>query len=268
VANRYWGDLTSEEFRALDPQSTVALLPVAAYEQHGPHLAVSCDTVIGEGLLGELIERLPDDLCVLVLPTMAVGKSNEHLRFPGTLTFSAETALRMWVELGECVHRAGLRKLVFVNSHGGNSDLLAVAARELRARLDMLAVVTQWRRFGLPEGLYSSREAAHGIHAGDVETSLMLHLRPDRVRADLVKDFPSRAEAMAGDYAYLRPTGLHAFGWIASDLNPHGAVGEAHLATAAKGQETAQFQVARFIDFLREVVRFPLESLDQSGPDA
>ena len=261
MRKRYWGDLTSAEFRALDPETTIALLPVAAYEQHGPHLAVSTDTVIGEGLMDELVAQLPDDLSVLVMPTMAVGKSNEHLRFPGTLTFSAETALRMWVELGECVHRAGLRKLVFVNSHGGNADLLAVAARELRARLDMLAVVTQWRRFGLPEGMYSSRESAHGIHAGDIETSLMLHLRPDRVRQDLVKDFPSRAEAMGAEYRYLRPTGLHAFGWIAGDLNPEGAVGEAHLGTAEKGRETAAFQVARFIDFLRDVESFPLESL-------
>ena len=111
MRKRYWGDLTSAEFRALDPATTIALLPVAAYEQHGPHLAVSTDTVIGEGLMGELVAQLPDDLSVLVMPTMAVGKSNEHLRFPGTLTFSAETALRMWVELGECVHRAGRKEV-------------------------------------------------------------------------------------------------------------------------------------------------------------
>ena len=261
MAKHHWGDLTSAEFLALDPQATIALLPVAAYEQHGPHLAVSTDTVIGEGLMGELVEHLPDDLSILVMPTLSVGKSNEHIRHPGTLTFSAEIALRMWVELGACVHRAGLRKLVFVNSHGGNADLLAVAARELRQQFDMLAVVTQWRRFGLPDGMFSKREASYGIHAGDIETSLMLHLRPDRVRPELIKDFPSSAEAMEGEYKYLRPTGLHAFGWIASDLSPDGAVGEANLGTAEKGRATAAHQVAGMIELLREIKRFPLTRL-------
>ena len=261
MAKHYWGDLTSSEFTKLDPQTTIALLPVAAYEQHGPHLAVSTDTVIGEGLMSELVESLPDDLSILVMPTLSVGKSNEHIRHPGTLTFSAETALRMWVELGACVQRAGLRKIVFVNSHGGNADLLAVAARELRQQFDMLAVVTQWRRFGLPEGLFSKREATYGIHAGDIETSLMLHLRPDRVRSELVRDFPSSAETMERDYKYLKPTGLHAFGWIASDLSPNGAVGEAHLGTADKGKLTAMHQVAGMIELLREIKRFPLSSL-------
>lgn len=257
----FWGDLTSEEFTMFDPELTIVLLPVAAYEQHGPHLAVSTDSVLGEGMLSILCQRLPDDISILVMPVLSVGKSNEHLRFPGTLTFSAETALRMWVELGECVSRAGLRKLVFINSHGGNADLLAVAARELRVRHNMLAAVTQWRRFGLPEGMFSAREMAHGIHAGDIETSLMLHFRPDRVRPEKIRDFLSYAEEMMNTYRYLRPIGPHAFGWIASDLNPDGAVGEASRATAEKGQLTADHQVTGFIEFLREVARFPLESL-------
>lgn len=257
----YWADLTSAEFRALDPQKTIAVLPVAAIEQHGPHLAVSTDATLGEGMIAELVNRLPDDVSILIMPMMSVGKSNEHARHPGTLTFSAETALRMWVELGECVHRAGLRKMVFINSHGGNAELLSVVTRELRVRFNMLAVLTQWRRFGLPEGMYTALEAAHGIHAGDIETSQMLHFRPDRVRMEHVRDFPPRAAELEKTYKYLKPTGLHAFGWICTDLNPDGAVGDASLATAEKGRLTAEHQALGFIELLREIARLPIEDI-------
>jgi creatinine amidohydrolase len=120
----FWSELTSGEFAALDPQSTIAVLPVAAIEQHGPHLAVSTDTVIAEGMIAEVVKQLPADLSILILPTQAIGKSNEHLRSPGTLTLTAETAIRAWTEIGESVSRAGLRKLVMVNSHGPTFRML------------------------------------------------------------------------------------------------------------------------------------------------
>jgi creatinine amidohydrolase len=167
----------------------------------------------------------------------------------------------MWVELGESVCRAGLRKLVFVNSHGGNTDLLSVVARELRVRHDMLVVTTSWRRFGLPDRLFTPAEAAHGIHAGDIETSLMLDFCPDLVRMDKARDFVSNAQAMEGRFKHLRPTGSAAFGWMASDLNPDGAVGDASIATAEKGRLTAKHQALGFIDLLRDIAEFPLTNL-------
>jgi creatinine amidohydrolase len=257
----YWADLTTKEFEILDPGRTVAVLPVAAIEQHGPHLSVATDTVINQGMLDELVKRLPEELSILILPIQAVGKSNEHLRSPGTLTLSAETALRVWVEIGESVARARLRKLVIVNSHGGNSDLLGVVTRELRIKCQMLAVHTAWSRFGKPEGLFAPAEAIHGIHGGDAETSLMLHFRPDLVRQEKTQNFVSSAQAMEKEFAYLRPTGLQAFGWIAQDLNPHGAVGDASLATAEKGRLTAEHQVAGFITLLKDVAKFDLARL-------
>ena len=257
----YWTDLTTKEFETLDPGRTVAVLPVAAIEQHGPHLSVATDTAINQGMLDELVQRLPEELSILILPIQAVGKSNEHLRSPGTLTLSAETALRAWVEIGESVGRAGLRKLVIVNSHGGNSDLIGIVTRELRIKCRMLAVHTAWSRFGKPEGLYSAAEAVYGIHGGDVETSLMLHFRPDLVRREKLQNFVSSAQAMEMEFAYLRPTGLQAFGWIAPDLNPHGAVGDASLATAEKGRATAEHQVSGFIALLKDVAKFDLARL-------
>src|ERR1700730_12244032 len=120
MPKRHWIELTTEEFAALDPEKTIAVLPIAAIEQHGPHLAVSTDTIIGQGMIDAVIARLPEDLSALFLPIQAVGKSNEHIRSPGTITYSAETALRVWTEIGESVARAGVRKLVIVTSHGGN----------------------------------------------------------------------------------------------------------------------------------------------------
>jgi creatinine amidohydrolase len=257
----HWIELTTKDFEVLDAAKTIAVLPIAAVEQHGPHLPVATDTAINQGMLGELVERLPEDLSILILPIQAVGKSNEHIRSPGTLTLTSETALRLWVEIGQSVARAGLRKIVLVNSHGGNSALLDVVTRELRVDHRMLAVHTSWSRFGRPEGMYTAAEGTHGIHAGDIETSLMLHFRPDLVRMDKAQDFVSSAQAMETEFAYLRPTGLQSFGWIAPDLNPHGAVGNASIATAEKGKATAAHQVDGFIRLLRDVAAFDLARL-------
>jgi creatinine amidohydrolase len=261
----FWAELKSNDFKGLDPERTIAVLPVAATEQHGPHLPVMTDTAIADGMIALLRERLPDDLRVLVMPVQAVGKSNEHLRSPGTLTLSADTLLRVLVEIGEGVHRAGLRKLVLANSHGGNVPVLATAARELRVRLGMLVATTHWRWFGLPDGLYDAVEARHGIHAGDIETSIMLAFRRDLVDMGKAKDFASTAIAMEREFTHLSAAGTHGFGWIAQDLNPDGAVGNAALATAEKGTRTAVHQVDGFIALLRDMTNFSLARLHASG---
>jgi creatinine amidohydrolase len=257
----FWGELRAKDFAGLDPEATIAILPVAAIEQHGPHLPVMTDTAIADGMIALLRDRLPDDISVLVLPVQSIGKSNEHLLSPGTLSLSAETLLRVLVETGEGVHRAGLRKLVLANSHGGNATVLATAARELRVRLGMLVVSTHWRWFGLPDGLYDAVEARHGIHAGDIETSLMLSFRRELVHMDEAKDFVSSAIAMEREFTHLTPAGTHAFGWIAQDLNPDGAVGDARRATTEKGHATAVHQADGFVALLRDITRFSLSRL-------
>lgn len=257
----FWGDLTSADFRALDKERTIAILPVAAVEQHGPHMPVLTDTIIADGMLAVLKRMLPPELSVLVLPTQAFGKSNEHILSPGTVTLSAQTLVEVVTEIGASVARAGLRKLVLMNSHGGNSDVLGIVARELRVRHNMLCVPTHWRRFGLPAGMYTPLEDKYGIHAGDIETSLMLYMRPDLVRMEKAKNFVSSGIAMENEFTHLRPGGLHGFGWIAQDLNPDGAVGDATLATADKGKQTAEHQVEGFIALLRDMTSFSLDRL-------
>jgi creatinine amidohydrolase len=256
-----WSELTTKDFEGLDPEKTIAVLPVAATEQHGPHLPVMTDVAIAEGMLACLKRRLPADMRVLVLPIQSIGKSNEHVLSPGTLTLSADTLLRVLVETGEGVRRAGLRKLVLANSHGGNASVIATAARELRVRFGMLAVATHWRWFGLPEGMYDAVESKHGIHAGDIETSLMLEFRKDLVRMDKAKNFVSSAVGMEKEFKHLTPAGTHSFGWIAQDLNPDGAVGNAAIAAAEKGARTAEHQAGGFIALLRDMTAFSLSRL-------
>jgi creatinine amidohydrolase len=249
----WWSDYASREFEGLDPLTTIAILPIAAIEQHGPHLPVGVDTQINRGMLATLIERLPDDLDIRILPVQEVGKSNEHLRMPGTLTLPATALITVWTELGLSVARAGVKKLVFVNSHGGNDEVMGIVARELRVQADMLVVKSAWSRLGRPAGVYSEREQKFGIHGGDAETSLMLHFRPDLVDMSRAQDFRSVAEEDEAAFSHLRPTGFTSYAWLAGDLNAEGAVGEAHKATADKGRRTAEHSALEFIKLLYDV---------------
>ena len=243
-----WADYRTTEFENIDPEKVIAILPTAAIEQHGPHLPVGVDTMIAEGMLDAFRAACPDDIDARILPVQAVGKSNEHLHAPGTLTYTAETALKAWREIGLSVARAGVRKIVIVNSHGGNLDLISILSRELRVEAGMLAVTCQWGNFGTPDGLYSEREQSFGIHGGDRETSLMLHFRPETVDMTQAKDFVSTAETTR-----ISPIGAVSYGWVASDLNTEGTVGEAHLATAEKGEATVSHQISGFIQLMCSV---------------
>lgn len=264
LPQRYWQDMTTEEFAALDAERVIAVLPLGAIEQHGPHLPVCADACSNRAVIERTLELLPDDLPVTILPMMPIGKSNEHSAFPGTLTLSAETLTRVWTEIGESVNRVGIRKLVLFNSHGGQPQIMEIVARDLRVRLDMfVVVVNQYSLF--PAGLFPEDEVRYGIHGGSGETSLMLHLRPDLVDMSKAQDFTPLAAELADDYEYLGPTGTIPFAWQAQDLNPEGVVGNALDADATRGAEMVETAAARFVDVLSEVDRYPLSNLRQ-GP--
>lgn len=257
MAVRNWFDLTTGEIASVIGRS-IAVLPVAAVEQHGPHLPLSTDVTIAEGYLARLAALDAGDLDILVLPVQSIGKSDEHDAFPGTLTLTAETALRAWSEIGRSLHRAGCGKLVIVTSHGGNSGLIDLVASDLRG-LGMLAVTTAWSRFGYPPGLFPEDEIRHGIHAGAVETALMLALKPDAVRIQAVADFEPRSVAMERDFARLRAGRPAAFAWKAQDLHPSGAIGNATLGTREAGLAALDHGARAFLDLLRDVNRFRLD---------
>jgi creatinine amidohydrolase len=253
-----WGEHRAGEFAAVDADAMVAILPIAATEQHGPHLPVGTDALIMQGMLDTAAAMLPEGIDVRSLPIQAVGKSNEHIWAPGTLTLPASVVIEAWTELGLSVARAGVRKMVIVNSHGGNEEVMGIVARELRVRAGMFVAKTSWSRFGHPEGMFSALELRHGIHGGDVETSLMLHFRPELVDMALAENFRSLAAETDRRFSLLAPTGTHAFAWSARDLNGHGVVGDAAAATAEKGRAVAEHQARGFAELVKEVRAVPL----------
>jgi creatinine amidohydrolase len=251
----WWGDFTTDEFKGLDPERVIAVLPVSAIEQHGPHLPVSTDFSIMQGMLATVIPLIPAELDIRILPVQPVGKSNEHIRAPGTLTIEATNLIRHWQDLGDSIARTGIRKLVIVNSHGGNEEIMGIVAREMRVRHAMLAVKTSWSRFGTPAGLFSETNARYGIHGDDYETSLMLHFAPHLVHMDKAQEFRSRVQDAEETFTLLKHTGTQAFAWMASDLNPAGVVGESSRATAEKGAASANHQAQGFVTLLKDVAR-------------
>ena len=254
----WWTDFSASDFSDLDPMKTIAVLPIAAVEQHGPHLPVGTDTIINQSMMELLAERAPAELDIRILPVQAVGKSNEHIWAKGTLSHKATNLIDAWTQIGLEVARAGVRKIIFVNSHGGNEEIMGIVARELRVQAGMLAVKSGWRF--TPSGLLSDLERRHGIHGGDAETSLILHFRPDLVDMARAENFVSIAARDEAEFKYLRPTGAfgHTYAWIASDINPSGAVGDASLATAEKGRKIAEHNVAGMLEVLAEIERMPL----------
>ncbi|MEP2704417.1 MAG: creatininase family protein [Roseibium sp.] len=267
LPKRFWQDMTTEDFQHPSREDWIAILPVAAIEQHGPHLPVSTDTTIAEGQIKRVIELIPTDLPATFLPLQQIGKSDEHISSPGTLTLSWETVTRSWIEIGESVARAGIRKLVLINSHGGNVPILDIVARELRVKHEMFVTATNWLRFGQPEGLYLEDEFSYGIHGGDIETSLMLHLRPDLVRMTEAQDFTSEQQLFLEEFKHLRGHGKAQFGWKAQDLNPSGALGNAAQATAEKGRKSLDHAANGFVELLQDIHAYDLNRLWMPGPN-
>lgn len=257
--SRHWQDLTWTDFRLL-PEDAVAILPVAAVEQHGPHLPVSVDATINAGLLARALALVSEDATVLALPMQSVGLSVEHVRFPGTLTLSAETLIAVLTDLGRSVARAGVRRLVLLNSHGGQPQVVDIVCRRLRGD-GLFAVACMASQLGLPSNVMLSRdEQVHGIHGGLVETSLMLHLRPDLVRMQHARDFRSRWLAHEASMTVLTPEGAVGFGWETQDLHPAGALGDAGAATAELGAAILTHQAARLATLVQEVRQLDLDA--------
>jgi creatinine amidohydrolase len=261
LKSHWWWDLTTADFAALDAERIVAILPVGAIEQHGPHLPVRVDAAINAGILERAVALMSADCPALVLPMLPVGKSNEHLAFPGTLTLSHETLARVWTEIGESVYRAGIRKILLFNSHGGQPQICDIVCRELRVRFGMLAVTGMWSRMMDMAAIYPVEEIRHGIHGGQAETSVMLHLHPELVEMDRAENFVPLSVAVYEENEVLRPHGPAGFGWAAQDLHPKGACGDASRATAELGALTVERAAERLLRLIDEISRYPLTRL-------
>ena len=265
VPPRDWTDINWAEVEPEAAARWIAVLPLAATEQHGPHLPFATDVMIGEAYLARVRELLPDNIPATFLAVQPVGISTEHIDFPGTLTLSSDAALREWMALGISVARAGVKKLVIVTSHGGNSAAMTLVAQDLRAYHGLLAVTTSWSRFGVPAGLFPAEELRHGIHGGAVETSIMLARYSEQVRTEAIADFRSRGIAMEKDYRWLSAHRPAPFAWQAQDLHQSGAVGNATLASAEKGERLLDHGARAFIELLEDVDKFDVKTLS-AGP--
>ena len=263
---RDWSDIDWTKTDDATAARWIAVMPLGATEQHGPHLPLETDVMIGEAYLARVRELLPRTSPVTFLPIQRIGISTEHIDFAGTLTLSTETALKEWMALGESVAGAGVKKLVMVTSHGGNAAAMMLVAQDLRAYHGLLAVTTSWSRFGVPQGLFPEEELRHGIHGGAVETSIMLAKYREHVRVGAIADFRSSSIAMEQEYRWLSTQRPAPFAWQAQDLNESGAVGNATLATAEKGQQLLDYGAQRFIELLDDVDKFDVSAFLQSKP--
>ena len=272
LTSRFWADLSTRDFAAL--QSTgqaaqvVAVLPVAAVEQHGPHLPLSVDATLLQGVIDAALPHLGADVPALFLPPQNIGLSTEHENFPGTLTLSPATVIALWTELGACVARAGVKKLLIFNSHGGNVAVMDIVARELRQRHGLLVYSASW--FSLPQppevqGLFSAQEHRFGIHAGDIETSMMLHLAPGTVHMEHAQNFRSTSQDRSERFTILGNGKSAKMGWAIEDYHPSGAVGQADVATADKGRAVVHAAGAALAALLAEVAALPLDTVRVAG---
>jgi creatinine amidohydrolase len=194
---------------------------------------------------------------VLVLPTLAITKSGEHDRHPGTLSLSADTLLATLRDIGASVARAGVKRLVFLNGHGGNTAVLDIAARDLRMERDLIVATCSWFGFADLEGVMNTDAMAYDIHAGESETSAMLAAKPDLVDMKLAEDFVSAMKIWEQVNHFTGLTGQAAKpGWIIDDLNEKGACGDASIATAEKGEHLLDSAASNFVAFLDEFSRF------------
>ncbi|MEK7347196.1 MAG: creatininase family protein [Pseudomonadota bacterium] len=270
---RFWADLSTTDFAALDLARTIAVLPVAATEQHGPHLPLSVDTDLVNGVVNACLPHLPADSPVLFLPTQNVGLSPEHARFAGTLTLKAETVIRVWTDIAESLAASGVQKLVLLNAHGGQVSVMDIVARDLRARLGMLVYSVSW--FNLPlhgaqgedvNTLFSAEEHRFGVHAGDTETSMMLALRPGQVRMAQAQNFRSTAQDRAEHFEILGNGKSAKLAWQMQDYNRQGAAGNAAAATVEKGRALLAASGRALAQLLAEIDRLPPDTLrDQAG---
>ena len=245
-------------------EAAIAVLPLGAHEQHGPHLPFETDAIIAAGIVERVKAVLPPELSVIFLPVEPVGYSIEHMDVEGTKTLAYAEAVEKWLGIAGFLAARGVRKLVMLNAHGGNSPLMTIVATEARVRFGMLVVATSWTRFGLPDGVISPEEKAIGIHGGEIETSVMLALAPETVKMDLARNFPSKQTEFCNCFTHLRAYGPHAFGWKMRDLNADGVTGNAAAATAEKGEKLIAHAVKGFIELLRDVDAFDLALLAET----
>ncbi|TCL00710.1 creatinine amidohydrolase [Shimia isoporae] len=252
----YWADLKAPDFGNL-PEDTVAVLPLGATEQHGPHLPVSVDSDLVAAVLDRSLPLWSKDTNALILPALQITKSNEHAKHPGTLSVSARTLLATLDDIGASVARAGVNRLCMLNGHGGNTAVLEIACRELRITHGLITAHGSWFGFAQWNGIMDSGDLSHDQHGGDSETSPMLAAKPHLVDMAQARNFRSKSRDWQENGSWIGLTGQAMRpGWVIDDLNDFGACGDAAAATTAKGHALLDSAAQGFASFLRDFSKF------------
>lgn len=266
-SNRFFPYLTWPTVEAMpDKENVVILQPAGAIEQHGPHLPLVVDAAIATAVLGKALAQLSEDVPAYALPPLYYGKSNEHWHFPGTITLSAQTLRQVLMDSAESLYRAGFRKLVWINAHGGQPQIFEMAARDLHQQYPDLMVfpLFVWRVPNDAADLIEPKELELGIHAGDAETSLMLSILPEQVHMDkAVCEYP---QGLPQD-SLLSMEGALPFAWVTRDLSHSGVLGDATVATREKGDRLLKSLTEGWVQLIQDVYRFQQPATWKHGAD-
>jgi creatinine amidohydrolase len=253
---RFFPYLTWTDIQAMpDKENVVIIQPVGAIEQHGPHLPIIVDSAIGAAVIGKALAKLDANVPAYALPTLYYGKSNEHWHFPGTITLSAETLLAVLTEMAQSVYRAGFRKLVLMNSHGGQPQIMEIAARDIHQKYEDFLVfpLFTWRVPHIAKELLTPQELEYGIHAGDAETSLLLSILPEQVKMErAVAEYP---QGLPED-SLLSMEGKLPFAWVMRDLTKSGVLGDATVATREKGDRLLESVSDGWVMVIQDIYTF------------
>ena len=255
-SDRYFPYLTWREIAQMPNKENVVIIqPVGAIEQHGHHLPLVVDSAISVGVLGKALDKLPIEIPAYALPCLYYGKSNEHAGFPGTISLSAETLLAVIKETALSIYQAGFRKLILMNSHGGQPQIMEIVARDLHQEYQDFQVFPwfTWRVPNIASELLTPKELELGIHAGDAETSLMLALLPEQVKMDLaVKEYPRNLP----QNSLLSMEGSLPFSWLTREVSTTGTMGDATTASKDKGDRILESLAQGWVQAITEVYHF------------
>jgi creatinine amidohydrolase len=253
---RFFPYLSWPQVKALPNKANIPIVqPIGAIEQHGPHLPLIVDSAIASAVVGRALHQLNPAIPAYALPPLCYGKSNEHDPFPGTLTLSAQTLSALLTEIAEGLYKLGFRKFVLVNAHGGQPQVLEIVARDLHVRWPNFDVfpLSVWRAPHCAAQVVGEQEYTQGIHAGDVETSVMLALLPHQVNmGKAVRELP---QPFASN-SLLSLEGKLPVAWKMTDLSDSGVIGDATVSTAAKGEAILASLSDGWVKVLEEIYRF------------
>jgi creatinine amidohydrolase len=255
----FWKDMISQDLNEMEKDKTVVLLPISAIEQHGSHLPVGTDSIILEALLKQFVEETKlEEGNALVAPQLFVGKSNEHMGFCGTISLIAKTLYSVIEEIVSSMVQSGFRKIIITNSHGGNTDLLNLIARDLRISYGIAVYVFDWWFTNFWADILKEEKESrspYGVfHACELETSLILKIAPETVNKDRIID--ETPDSMFKNENYISLFGPVNIGWKTKDVTQSGVIGTPSLATAEKGEKFMTYAVGKLTAIVSEVLRF------------